>query len=52
MKKKKKQNRDFPKELDLPTLTAMNSIMTDPNGSYTGVPKNKHDKPVQDVDDL
>lgn len=25
---------------------------TDPNGSYTGVPKNKDDKPVQDADDL
>ena len=25
---------------------------TDVNGSYTGKPKNKHEKPVQDADDL
>ncbi|MCL2697322.1 MAG: hypothetical protein FWE74_04495 [Oscillospiraceae bacterium] len=25
---------------------------TDPNGSYTGVPVNKNEKPVQDADDL
>ena len=29
-----------------------NSICTDPNGSYTGVPRDKDEKPVQDVDDL
>ncbi len=25
---------------------------TDPNGSYTGKPENKDEKPVQDADDL
>lgn len=25
---------------------------TDVNGSYTGKPKNKHETPVQDADDL
>lgn len=25
---------------------------TDPNGSYTGVPKDKNVQPIQDVDDL
>ena len=25
---------------------------TDVNGSYTGLPKNKREKPVQDADDL
>lgn len=25
---------------------------TDPNGSYTGKPKNKKEQPVQDADDL
>ncbi len=25
---------------------------TDPNGSYTGIPKNKDEKPQQDADDL
>ncbi len=27
-------------------------IITDPNGSYTGVPKNPDEQPVQDADDL
>lgn len=27
-------------------------IETDPNGSYTGNPENKYEKPVQDADDL
>ena len=27
-------------------------IVTDPNGSYTGRPKNPEETPVQDVDDL
>lgn len=24
----------------------------DPNGSYTGVPENENEKPIQDADDL
>ena len=27
-------------------------LKTDPNGSYTGVPLDKSEQPVQDVDDL
>jgi len=27
-------------------------LETDPNGSYTGNPKEKFEKPVQDADDL
>ena len=27
-------------------------IITDPNGSYTGKPKNPEEVPVQDADDL
>lgn len=27
-------------------------VITDPMGSYTGVPWDKDDKPVQDADDL
>ena len=27
-------------------------IVTDPNGSYTGRPKDPSDKPIQDADDL
>lgn len=30
----------------------MPSDGTDPNGSYTGVPENRYEKPVQDADDL
>ncbi len=28
------------------------NIVTDPNGSYTGVPQDMYEVPVQDVDDL
>lgn len=27
-------------------------IVTDPNGSYTGKPQDRKEKPVQDADDL
>ena len=27
-------------------------IVTDPNGSYTGRPKDPEDRPIQDADDL
>jgi len=27
-------------------------IVTDPNGSYTGRPKDPYEKPIQDADDL
>ena len=27
-------------------------IITDPNGSYTGRPKDSNDRPIQDADDL
>ncbi len=51
--KKKKQKALLPaKTVFFPTLTAMMAETTDPNGSYTGVPKDKYEKPVQDVDDL
>lgn len=33
-------------------IISMQDNITDPNGSYTGVPQNPHDKPVQDADDL
>lgn len=28
------------------------AISTDPNGSYTGLPKDRNEKPIQDADDL
>lgn len=35
-----------------PALTDPLPIVTDPNGSYTGRPKDPGEKPVQDADDL
>ena len=39
-----------------PTEKALNLVLessdTDVNGSYTGIPKNKKEIPVQDADDL
>ena len=32
--------------------TDQNRINTDPQGSYTGVPDDPYDKPIQDADDL
>ncbi len=48
MKKNEKKN---------PTKKALDTISnyspdTDPQGSYTGKPRDKDDVPVQDVDDL
>ena len=44
------------KRVPAPTKKALdvytNPSNTDVNGSYTGVPKNKKDTPIQDVDDL
>lgn len=33
-------------------LSQTTSCKNDPNGSYTGVPLDPNDKPVQDADDL
>ncbi len=32
--------------------TEKDKIIIDPFGSYTGVPEEKDDKPIQDADDL
>ena len=44
------------KRVPAPTKRAMDVFVgaspTDVNGSYTGVPKNIHETPVQDADDL
>lgn len=34
------------------TLTDLQSPKTDPQGSWTGVPADPYEKPVQDADDL
>lgn len=38
------------KKHDLSTLNG--TSFTDPLGSYTGIPENPYEKPVQDADDL
>ena len=40
------------KGLAHPISSQTNTIITDPNGSYTGTPLNPTEVPVQDVDDL
>lgn len=33
-------------------VSSMRHIEGDPLGSYTGVPEDEHEKPIQDADDL
>ena len=40
------------KNEDIPTSRLPGSIMSDVLGSYTGVPEDLYDEPVQDADDL
>ncbi|MDY4587409.1 MAG: hypothetical protein SPD47_03065 [Oscillospiraceae bacterium] len=35
-----------------PVTAPMTSPKTDPQGMYTGVPRNPYDAPIQDADDL
>ena len=48
--KKSVQRIPAPTERALEVISPPSS--TDVNGSYTGKPKNKKEKPVQDADDL
>lgn len=47
MKKRKKQQSDAVQE-----IVSTPPSFTDPQGSWTGLPMNEHEIPVQDVDDL
>ena len=59
-KQKKNVNNSCQNKKDAPTRvnfyakmsTDQNRINTDPQGSYTGVPDDPYDKPIQDADDL
>ena len=59
-KQKKNVNNSCQNKKDAPThvnfyakmSTDQNRINTDPQGSYTGVPDDPYDKPIQDADDL
>ncbi|MBQ8352015.1 MAG: hypothetical protein IJY20_08255 [Clostridia bacterium] len=50
MQKKKKLVRNEPAHMQ--SADAPGMIDTDPLGSYTGIPDNPYEKPVQDADDL
>ena len=55
-KKPTKNNVDSDKFMrkneDIPTDSYNEEIASDVLGSYTGVPENKFEKPIQDADDL
>lgn len=51
--KENKDFRDFSDVMVKPLeIISMENVSTDPNGSWTGVPLNPYEKPVQDADDL
>ena len=55
MDKKSKKQRDENNKSDIYKKVLYDidsSIKTDPDGSWTGVPEDPYNKPVQDVDDL
>ena len=47
-----RKSKKAEKGLASPTSSKPDSIITDPNGSYTGTPIDPTEVPVQDVDDL
>ena len=51
-KKRKENKKDVMQDKTVQSIINPNPSVTDPNGSYTGVPINRFEKPVQDVDDL
>jgi len=50
MKEKEKNIKRYP--IGSLLRTSQEGIVTDPLGSYTGVPTDLYEKPVQDADDL
>ena len=53
MPDKEKKDRIMKKARSVTKFSPSDSrIKSDVNGSYTGVPLNKNEKPVQDADDL
>ena len=53
MANKEKRDRIMKKALSVTKFKSPDSrIKSDVNGSYTGVPLGKNEKPVQDADDL
>ena len=52
MKERKKIKSETEISDKVMDLLDMKDAKTDPMGSYTGVPVNKYETPVQDADDL
>ena len=48
----KKEKKKVPVSDRVQGIISMQASVTDPDGSYTGVPKNPYETPVQDSDDL
>lgn len=49
---KKDRTRKVPKKQNAEKMKDFSADKTDPQGSYTGCPRNPEEKPVQDADDL
>lgn len=49
---RKKQIEQFPKKKPQRGYEKEDEILSDVQGSYTGVPFDKNERPVQDADDL
>lgn len=49
---KKNKKKSTVKKVNFLKATGNKAIKSDVQGSYTGVPENIYDKPVQDADDL
>ncbi|MDR1754463.1 MAG: hypothetical protein LBR74_06095 [Eubacterium sp.] len=52
MFKKKKKSEVMKKPMEIVLEMSSGSERADPNGSYTGIPVWKNEKPVQDADDI
>ena len=52
MKIRKKHTKAEENLRELPKSAGCESIITDPNGSYTGRAQDPAEKPIQDADDL
>ena len=52
MKIRKKHTKAEENLRELPKNAGCESIITDPNGSYTGRAQDPAEKPIQDADDL
>ena len=50
--KNKNTSKQLKTSLEKSVFAVKNEIQTDPNGSWTGIPENPNEKPIQDADDL